>query len=105
MGVRTVSNDTRVRADGLVKIIAIVSPAKGLNCSSLLYNAVLATLALRSIARSSSEEKSSMCKKCRLPPFGGRTVDPVYDNGMLLHATRRCEEGCDLTVGSLIVPE
>jgi hypothetical protein len=31
---RTVSNDTRVRADGLVKIMAKVRPAKGLNPSS-----------------------------------------------------------------------
>lgn len=30
----TVSNETRVRAEGLVKIIAIVWPANGLNDSS-----------------------------------------------------------------------
>jgi hypothetical protein len=32
--VPTVSKDTRVRAEGLVKIIAMVRPAKGLNDSS-----------------------------------------------------------------------
>lgn len=62
-------------------------------------------LAFRSIARSSSEEKSSMCRKWRLPPVGGLTVDPVYDDALQRHTIRLCDDACARAPGSLIIAQ
>lgn len=64
-----------MRIDGFVKIMAIVLPANGLKLSSCALNLALTLAALSSIARISSVEKSSMCRKW-CPLSGGATDLP-----------------------------
>lgn len=73
----TVSNDTRVRADGLVKIIAMDISLNGLKFVSLAYSFFLANCALSSMSSNSSFVKSSKCRKC-LPFAGGAIPLPEY---------------------------
>eukprot|EP00983_Pelagomonas_calceolata_P128853 1161552-Pelagomonas_calceolata.AAC.4 len=70
----TVSKEMRVRAEGLVKIMHMVYPRKGLKLVSCFCASLpLAIKPRSSIFCSSSVEKSSMCRKC-LPFKGGETV-------------------------------
>ena len=59
----TVSNDTRVRMDGLVKIMDMVLPANGLKLSSRAASLALTVLAVSSTASRRSRGQSSMCRK------------------------------------------
>lgn len=72
----TVSNDTRVRMDGFVKIMARLLPANGLYDWSSALILALTTLAVSSMASSCSLEKSSMCRKW-WPRVGGATLPAV----------------------------
>lgn len=72
----TVSKDTRVRADGFVKIMAMLMSLKGLKVASRTFRRAFASSARASMSRISSLLKSSRCRKC-LPCFGGDTVLPV----------------------------
>lgn len=79
---RTVSNDTRVRAEGFVKIIAKDMPLKGWKLCSLAYSRCLASRASASMFSSSGREKSSKCKKC-LPWRGSLMPWALYHSAPL----------------------
>lgn len=73
----TVSKDTRVRAEGFVKIIAMLMSLNGLNVASRSFSRCFASAARASMSMMSSLLKSSRCRKC-LPASGGDTALPLY---------------------------